>query len=104
MTTLINADFEQRVERRLEEQDPFAEEVLDWAHALLATAQDVRVDGNGRLLIPPMLRELAQLDRDIVVSSLLNRIEIWDKESWETRFKTALERTSKARGMPRKDA
>ncbi len=94
-------DFEQKVERRLEDQDPFAADVLDFTHALLATAQDVRIDGNGRINIPPLLRDLAGLDKDVVVSSLLNRIEIWDRAAWEERFKTALERTAKLGGMPR---
>lgn len=97
-------DFEEQVERRLEQQDPFAADVLDFAHAMLSTAQDVKVDNNGRILLPPILRKLAGLDREIVVSSLLSRVEIWDAQAWEQRFQVALERAGAANGMPRGEA
>ena len=95
-------DFEERVERPLAERDVFDEEVLDFTHSLLAPAQDVDVDGSGRIRIPAPLRELAGLSKDVVVSSILHRIEIWDREAWEQRFRASLERTADRSGMPGK--
>lgn len=92
--------FEQRVEAPLAEADPFDSEVMDFAHALLSTAQDVELDGQGRIRIPPTLRDLAGLSKDAVVHSIVDRLEIWDKDTWESRFKAALASTSERSGMP----
>lgn len=93
--------FERTVERPLAEADPFNIEVMDFAHALLAPAQDVEVDKQGRTRIPLPLRKLAGLHREVVVNSIVNRIEIWDKTIWEARFEESLKRAQSFSGMPR---
>lgn len=93
-------DFEERVERPLAERDPFDTDVMDFAHSLLAPAQDVELDKAGRIRIPGPLRDLAGLDKDVVVNSVLHRIEIWDRETWESRFRTSLDRAANRSGMP----
>ena len=40
----------------------------------------------GRILIPPDLRELAGLKKDVVLVGHLTRFEIWDKDRWEREF------------------
>lgn len=92
--------FEEKVERPMLEADPFAESVMDFAHAMLAPAQDVEMDGQGRVRIPQPLRELAGLDKEVVVNSFLDRIEIWDRARWDDRFKQSLSRVNLSRGMP----
>lgn len=94
-------DFEERVEKPLSEADPFDEEVMDFVHSLLSPAQDVDLDGQGRIRIPPPLRELAGIDKDVVVHSVLHRVEIWDRAAWEGRFQQSLHRTRERSGMPR---
>lgn len=46
-------------------------------------AADETPDAQGRLSIPPRLREYAQLGREIVVVGALNRVEVWDAQLWE---------------------
>ncbi len=41
------------------------------------------IDVNGRLLIPKDLQGIAQVKKDIVLSSAINIIEIWDKDTYE---------------------
>ena len=94
-------EFERTVERPLAAADPFNTEVMDFSHALLAPAQDVEVDKQGRVRIPGELRLLAGLERDVMVNSLVNRIEIWDRTTWDARFKQSLERAKEFAGMPR---
>ena len=43
----------------------------------------VDVDANGRLLIPKDLVVFASISKDIVMSSAVNIIEIWDKTKYE---------------------
>ena len=93
--------FEATIERPLSEQDPFNPNVLQFTHAILAPAQDVDVDKQGRIRVPPLLRELAGLQREVVVNSLGNRIEIWDKASWQAHFEKVLRAVPGLDGMPR---
>ena len=60
---------------------------------MLAGASDVEVDGQGRILIPDYLRMYAGLKKEVVVTGLYNRIEIWNVDEWE-RYKTKTESAS----------
>lgn len=46
-------------------------------------ASEVRPDPQGRVAIPPALRETAGLERDVVVSGQFDHIEIWDAETFQ---------------------
>ncbi|MCR5791209.1 MAG: division/cell wall cluster transcriptional repressor MraZ [Lachnospiraceae bacterium] len=48
-----------------------------------AGADNVEVDGQGRILIRSDLREYAGLQKDVVLAGTFERIEIWDKERWD---------------------
>lgn len=43
----------------------------------------IRIEDNGRLLIPKNLKVFAGIDKDVVLSSAFDHIEIWDKERYE---------------------
>lgn len=45
-------------------------------------AAEVDPDKQGRITIPPSLREFAHLDREVIVAGVFNRIEIWDATKW----------------------
>ncbi|PXV89515.1 division/cell wall cluster transcriptional repressor MraZ [Lachnotalea glycerini] len=48
----------------------------------LAGAATCEVDKQGRILLPSVLREFAQLNKDVVLVGVLSRIEIWSKSKW----------------------
>ena len=48
-----------------------------------AGAATCEVDKQGRILIPPNLREHADLQKDIVSAGVLSRVEIWNKDRWQ---------------------
>ncbi len=50
---------------------------------MLSGAMDAEIDQQGRILIPDYLREYAGLSKQAVVTGLMNRIEIWDEQSWK---------------------
>ncbi len=50
---------------------------------MLAGATDVSLDTQGRILIPPRLRDFAGLVKDVVVIGAIDRIEIWDTQRWQ---------------------
>jgi MraZ protein len=50
---------------------------------LFASASEAVPDKNGRILIPPNLREYAGISRELVITGALTCVEIWDKEKWD---------------------
>ena len=40
------------------------------------------LDRQGRILLPQSLREFAGLEKDVVLTGMINRVEIWDKQRW----------------------
>ena len=53
-----------------------------FARFFVAGATPCELDKQGRILLPGTLREFAGLDKDVVLTGMLNRIEIWSKEKW----------------------
>lgn len=49
----------------------------------LAGAALVELDGQGRILLPAVLRKFAGLEKEAVVVGVGSRVEIWDKTRWE---------------------
>ena len=56
----------------------------DYVRMLFAGASDETPDKQGRITVPPMLRDYASLTRDCIVIGAMNRIEIWDATAWQT--------------------
>lgn len=56
---------------------------------IVGNAQECRVDGQGRILIPPALRRLGKLDREIVFAGIEDQIEIWDRALWQEELERA---------------
>ena len=52
------------------------------ARFFLSGAQYVTVDKQGRVLVPQDLREFAGLEKDVVLSGMGSRIEVWSLEKW----------------------
>lgn len=49
---------------------------------LIGHATEVELDGNGRILLPPPLREFASLDKRIALTGQGKKFEIWDEQTW----------------------
>ena len=56
----------------------------DFIRRFTAGVKFIELDINGRLLIPKDLIEFSNIKREIVLSSSVNIIEIWDKDSYES--------------------
>lgn len=46
-------------------------------------ASIAEVDKQGRVVIPPHLRDYAKINKDVVVIGVSNRAEVWSQELWE---------------------
>ena len=52
---------------------------------MVGHATDLELDGHGRLLLPPELREFAGLDRHAMLVGQGGRFELWDEARWTER-------------------
>jgi MraZ protein len=53
-----------------------------FARFFVAGATPCELDKQGRILLSQPLREFACLEKDVVLTGMLNRIEIWSKAKW----------------------
>jgi MraZ protein len=49
---------------------------------IFANASSATPDKQGRVLLPPRLREYAHLDGEVVIAGLNTYIEVWNSDSW----------------------
>ena len=49
---------------------------------MFANAADCEPDGQGRILIPALLRKYASLEKEVVVVGSFDRVEIWNAQRW----------------------
>ncbi len=49
---------------------------------MLAGAMEVKLDKQGRFVIPEYLRKYAGVEKTVVIVGVNNRIELWDQEAW----------------------
>jgi MraZ protein len=52
---------------------------------MVGHATEIDLDGQGRLLLPPELREYAGLTRHAMLIGQGNRLELWDEARWNER-------------------
>lgn len=74
--------FERRVEqlRSLPREEQRARAYL---RVFLAGAQEEKPDAQGRVTVPPRLRAYAGLEKDLTINGADEKIEIWDRATWD---------------------
>jgi MraZ protein len=81
-----------RLEERLRQfPHQFDPTFVRFKNYYVARAHECPVDKQGRILLPPTLREYAQLDRDVVITGAEEKFNIWNQTGWEKVFATAEE-------------
>jgi MraZ protein len=59
-----------------------------WKRLLVGFAEDVELDGAGRLLLSPELRDFAKITRPVMFVGQGSHFEIWDLETWNLQLET----------------
>lgn len=54
---------------------------------LFASTFNLELDDQGRIMLPPALRQRAEIKDTLVIAGLSDYLEIWDKEAWENEQK-----------------
>lgn len=73
---------------RISTLNDFDPNVRSFRRYFLNGATEVELDSAGRLLLPPNLKEYAGLEKDIVLASAVDKIEIWSKENYNKFFES----------------
>ena len=66
-----------------------------WKRIFLGNAMDVEMDGTGRVLVSPELREAAGLTKEAVLLGMGSHFELWDKATYDAKEAAAMQA-----GMP----
>jgi MraZ protein len=62
-----------------------------WKRIFLGNAMDVELDGTGRVLISPELRQSASITKDTILLGMGNHFELWDKAAYEAQEAKAMQ-------------
>jgi MraZ protein len=93
------ADWEQ-FERQLMQLPNVAERSRRLQRLMVGHATDLVLDGHGRMLLPPELREIAGLERRAMLIGQGNRCELWDESRWVERRDFWLKSEASATDLP----
>ncbi len=69
--------------QKMNKKNRFRKKNNDFIRRFSAGVKPVEIDSTGRLLIPKNLISKASITKEVVLSSAINIIEIWDKDSYE---------------------
>ena len=88
------------IEAKLRELPSLREESRRLQRLLIGNAVDIELDGNGRFLVPPRLREYASLDKHVMLVGQLNKFQLWDEAAWNAIADADLAAIKQSGGLP----
>jgi MraZ protein len=71
-----------RFEEEFQRQKRFDRNVILFENLYLGNAQPCEIDNQGRILVPPALRNWARLGKRVVLSGARDKFRIWDHDAW----------------------
>ncbi len=72
--------------QKINSLNDFDPKVRAFRRQFLGGATEVELDAAGRMLLPPTLKEYANLSKDIILAAALDKIEIWDAVKYKKLF------------------
>ena len=92
-------DWEE-IERKLMRLPTLNPQARRLQRLMVGHATELDLDGHGRLLLPPKLREFGQLTRDAMLIGQGLRFELWDEARWNERREEWLNSDDNATDLP----
>lgn len=74
------------IEQKVAALPQFNSQVKALQRVFISAATESSVDKQGRIMIPPTLRDYAALKKEIILVGMTKRIEIWSKDRWLSEF------------------
>lgn len=82
----------QRLEEEIRKKPKFDRRMVSFQNYYFGGASECAVDKQGRILVPASLRKYADLKRDVVWVSALDKYRVWDQDAWKKVFAEAEEK------------
>lgn len=79
-----------RLQARINAMPP-SKELRAYKRIVISSAQQFAPDRQGRVLLPPALRDYASLDRAVQFAGTGEVFEIWDRQAWDQEIETSLQ-------------
>ncbi len=71
-----------KIEQRIDGLSGLNEHVRRMKHLLIGHANDLELDGIGRVLLPQELRQYAELEKQVCLVGQCKKLEIWSQDNW----------------------
>lgn len=79
------------VEKKLQNLPTMNAQARRLQRLMLGHATELELDGNGRILLPTVLREYAWLDKKVMLVGQGKKFELWGEEQWNAETEKAIE-------------
>lgn len=86
----------EKLEEKIRSLPMMQKEVKEFMRFFFSSATECELDNQGRILIPPALRERAGINKAVMVVGIINKIEVWDVKAWQDRQAQNGEKISEA--------
>ena len=72
----------EEIEKKIESLPSFNQVTRRIQRLLIGHATELEMDGNGRLLLPQLLREYASINKYVMLVGQGKKFEVWGKKAW----------------------
>ena len=76
-----------KIEAKFAEQPLFRKDLRAFQRFLISGVEECPLDRQGRILVPPNLRDYARLSREVCLVGAIRCFEIWDRVTFESHRK-----------------
>lgn len=70
--------------RKISERPLSDESVRAFRRRVFSGAVDLTPDRQGRIVLPPYLRDFARIEDEVVIAGMFNYVELWSVEGWHS--------------------
>ncbi len=78
------------IEAKINSLSSFNLQTSAYQRMMVGQAEDIVLDGAGRLLVSPVLRHFAQLDKDVMFVGQGSHFELWNLDAWNKQLETLM--------------
>tara|TARA_B100001996_G_C18631741_1_gene582049 strand:+ start:876 stop:1313 length:438 start_codon:yes stop_codon:yes gene_type:complete len=87
----------EKLEKKILDLPQFKRETIEFERYIVGNAHECEIDGEGRIMVPNILRNTFKINDSAVFIGLLSRFEIWSEKDWNKSVKTSFKKFQNSR-------